>query len=88
MLKFLFLVFVIGFIFFRLLGFFMRLLTGSPVGQKTKSNPYGPYQRTNGHSSRPSDGNVSIDFVPSDNKKKRGDKFRGGEYVDYEEIED
>lgn len=36
---------------------------------------------------RPGEGNVNIDSVPDDNKNPtRHSRFKGGEYVDYEEI--
>jgi len=30
--------------------------------------------------------NVDIDFVPEDKKQGRTDNFKGGEYIDYEEV--
>jgi hypothetical protein len=35
---------------------------------------------------RAKDSNVDIDFVPEDKKQGRTDKFKGGEYIDYEEV--
>lgn len=31
-------------------------------------------------------GSVNIDYVPKNGKEKFGDNFKGGEYVDYEEV--
>ncbi len=45
-----------------------------------QSNQRGPYDQTNRH--RPNDGNVNIDNNPD---QKKSD-FKGGEYVDYEEV--
>ena len=30
--------------------------------------------------------NVDIDYVPEDKKQNQTDKFKGGEYIDYEEV--
>lgn len=30
--------------------------------------------------------NVDIDYVPDDKKQSQTDKFKGGEYIDYEEV--
>ena len=30
--------------------------------------------------------NVDIDYVPEDKKQTRTDKFKGGDYIDYEEV--
>ncbi|WP_339718188.1 DUF4834 family protein [Cyclobacterium amurskyense] len=36
---------------------------------------------------QPKDGNVNVDFVPKDSKKRSG-TITGGDYIDYEEIKD
>ncbi len=37
---------------------------------------------------QPADGNVNIDYIPEEDKKngKGPRNFKGGEYVDYEEV--
>lgn len=35
---------------------------------------------------RPKNGNVDIAFVPKNGRDKEEKNFKGGEYVDYEEI--
>ncbi len=30
--------------------------------------------------------NVDIDYVPEDKKQNKTDNFKGGEYIDYEEV--
>ena len=30
--------------------------------------------------------NVDIDYVPEDKEQNQTDKFKGGEYIDYEEV--
>lgn len=41
--------------------------------------------RNQAHFRRPDDRNVNIDSMPSDKQSKRAD-YKGGEYVDYEEV--
>lgn len=35
---------------------------------------------------RAKDSNVDIDYVPEDKKQNKTDNFKGGEYIDYEEV--
>lgn len=37
---------------------------------------------------QPKDGNVNVDFVPGDRKKKSSGTINGGDYIDYEEVKD
>lgn len=62
-----------------LIGYILYKL-GSSVRVSTHShtNPKQPNQY------KPSDGNVHVDAAPPKEKKRSG--FKGGEYVDYEEI--
>lgn len=82
MLKFLIITFLIGYLIFKLLGFAFKSVL------KSSASSYGQQQssRQNQYEGRkPNDGNVNIDYVP---KKDQRDKknFKGGEYVDFEEI--
>jgi len=67
---------------FRLVS---RFLLGGFVRQAQQRQAQQQHQQT-----RPSDGNVNIEF--SSNKKSKGQKtsddFKGGDYVDYEELKD
>lgn len=36
---------------------------------------------------RAPDSNVNIDYVPDDKKKEGKSKFKGGDYIDYEEVQ-
>ena len=81
MLKFLIIVVLVGYIFYKVGGLIFRTLFG------TLNN--GHYQRGNfqdrqQHNQRPKGGNVNIDYVPDDKKNRKN--FDGGEYVDYEEL--
>lgn len=35
---------------------------------------------------RAKNSNLDIDYVPKDNKQNKTDNFKGGEYIDYEEV--
>ncbi|HLT81443.1 MAG TPA: hypothetical protein VKZ86_10460 [Cyclobacteriaceae bacterium] len=61
---------LVGYVLYKL-GIFRLLLGTSMRGQN--------------HFRRPNDGNVNIDSVPPD-KQSRKAGFKGGEYVDYEEV--
>lgn len=82
MLKFLLIVLLIGFLFFKIFGLFFRVLLG---GQTAPKSNHRSYQNHQSQSRRSADGNVNIDYVPNDSNKSQK-AFKGGEYVDYEEI--
>jgi len=77
MLKFLVILFIVSYVTFKLGGFLMKALNaaaGRDPGQ----------QNFNNRTKKGTDGNVNIDYVP--NEKKGGNDYKGGEYVDYEEV--
>ena len=77
MLKFLAILFIIGYVTFKFGGFLMKMLytaMGEDPSQKNFNN----------QSKRKPGSNVDVDYVP---KKKDGrSDFQGGEYVDYEDV--
>jgi len=78
MLKFALIVFILGYVFFKGLGFFFRvILGGSSVNKNTNQA---------GSQRQPSGGNVKVDYMPKDGSKKSDSDFKGGEYVDFEEV--
>lgn len=79
--KFIIIVLLLGFIFYKTLGFIFKLLGGSQAAGKTRG-----YTQQHYHKPPPANGNVNIDYVP-DEGKKSGGKFKGGEYVDFEEVD-
>lgn len=89
-LKFLLWTFVIGYILYKLSGFFFRsmlFLFGRKM-QKEYAQQNANTRTQQNHRKKPADGNVEIDYVP-DNEAKKGktkEDFRGGEYVDFEEV--
>jgi len=78
MLKFLAILFIFAYITFKFGGFLMKVLN-SALGQDTDR------KNVNDPSAKKSRGNINIDYVPGD-KKRGGSDFKGGEYVDYEEV--
>ena len=80
-----------GLLFFLVFSFIFRTISrfffGSVIRQAQQQQQQRhsqQYQRT-----RPSDGNVNVDFAPKESRKqKSSDDFKGGDYVDYEELND
>ncbi|QSE98623.1 DUF4834 family protein [Fulvivirga lutea] len=78
MIKFLLIIFILGYIFFKGLGFFIRMILGG-----SSMNQFGNQQQSS--SQKPKNGNVNVDYIPKDQKPKK-ENFKGGEYVDFEEV--
>jgi hypothetical protein len=81
LIKFILIVLILSFIFMKVMGYVFRLLGGSQASGKARGYTQQHYNKTT-----PPDGNVHIDYIPDKEKKSSG-KFKGGEYVDYEEVE-
>lgn len=61
-----------------------RLFSVGLFGQSQQQRNFDSSQH---RQTRPSDGNVHVDYAPKDNKtKKSSDNYKGGDYVDYEEV--
>lgn len=87
MLKFLIILFVIGYLFYKVGGFFFRVLSGFGGADQQSYQQHRRQEQYNQQKKKPSGGNVNIDYMPDSQKKNRSSKnFKGGEYVDYEEI--
>jgi Domain of unknown function (DUF4834) len=83
MLKFLLILFLILFIFPRLLKWALR---GFVVSQFTKAQQdFQQKQQSSYSSSNKREGQIDVDFIPP-KKGKNSENFDGGEYVDYEEV--
>lgn len=81
MLKFLIIIFLVGYVFYKVGGVLFRALTGTlGGGQYSREN----FQGRSNQNAKPKGGNVNIDYVPKDQQNKKD--FDGGEYVDYEEL--
>ncbi|MEO1050366.1 MAG: DUF4834 domain-containing protein [Bacteroidota bacterium] len=74
-------IFLIIFLVLRLAGNFFRVFLGTSTSQRDG------FSGNANTKSRPADGNVNIDFVPKKDQKKSSKNYRGGEYVDYEELD-
>jgi hypothetical protein len=72
MLRLLLIFTLIGFVLYKL-GLFKIIINPQIRGQQPRSNFNG----------KPSGGNVNVDSPP---KEKKGSGFKGGDYVDYEEV--
>lgn len=84
MFKFLLILFIIGYVLMKVGGFFFRIFLG---GLGTKA-AYQQSQRNNQQSQQrktTADG-VSIEYVPNEKNERSAKNYKGGEYVDYEEI--
>lgn len=80
MLKFLIILVLILYVFYKTAGFLFRLVFGN-----LRSDP-GHFNNRNHQQSRKAPGtNLNIDKVPQGQAKKDG-TFKGGEYVDFEEV--
>lgn len=77
MFKFLLIVFILSYVVYRVGGFFFKILT---LGGSAQRPP-----RNQSHK-RPPGANVDVDYAPQNKKSKKD--FKGGEYVDYEEVKD
>ena len=78
MLKFLAILFIVSYLTYKVGGFLMRALYVTLGQDPTKRN----FQS---RSRKSPDGNINIDYVPKDKKSPKKD-FKGGDYVDYEEV--
>lgn len=79
--------FLILYLLWRVFGFVFRALfmvMGKRVFDRAKQQQQ-QYQQQQYRQTRNSDGSIRIDHVPPKSKKEETD-FKGGEYVDYEEI--
>lgn len=85
MFKLLLIIFLVIFIFVKVGGFIMKMLFSGFV-KKHQQQSQQNYQRQ--QYKKPSDGNVNIDYIPSDSQKDKSSKsdFKGGDFVDYEEV--
>jgi hypothetical protein len=80
MFKFLLILFLIGYLFFKIGGFLFRLF----LGRTAKAAQERQYQQNN--KGRTTKDGLNIDHVPNQKGKRTGGNFKGGEYVDYEDV--
>ena len=83
LLKFILFIVVFGWIFRAI----SRIFLGRLYKQAQQQQQFTRSQQR--QTKRPADGNVNVDFSPAEKKKpKSSDDFKGGDYVDYEEVKD
>ncbi len=80
MLKF-FAILALLYFFFRSVGHVLRVVLGRSAQARTQQSPYG----RQGQKRTTRDG-LHVDSAPNHQKQKKDD-FKGGDYVDYEEVE-
>lgn len=78
MFKFLLIVFLISYVIYKVGGFFFKILTLGGMSQR---------QQRNQPPKRPPGTNLNVDHAPGQQKSDKSD-FKGGEYVDFEEVKD
>ncbi|MBO6495477.1 MAG: DUF4834 family protein [Roseivirga sp.] len=75
---------VISWIFRGIVRFFSIGLFGQAQQQQQRGFSNGrQYQQSRNNS----DGNINIDYAPKKKSKKSSENFKGGDYVDYEEVD-
>lgn len=78
MFKFLIILILIIYTFYKVAGFFFRLVFGN-----LRSDPGSFKQRPQSHKAHNS--NLNIDKIPLEQSRSKTE-FKGGEYVDFEEV--
>ena len=66
--------FILIWIFFKAIGMIIKTLIGSDTNKSTRYTSPRPKQH----------GNINIEYDP---KGKKDNGYKGGDYVDYEEVE-
>lgn len=85
--KLLLIIILVGFLLSKVFGFFFRVLLGNSAADRANGKAHQNQQYQN-NSRKSADGNVNIDYVPKNGEAKEAPKaFKGGEYVDYEEVD-
>lgn len=62
---------------FRYLGNIIKILSGKDRGKQQFTNNEANYRESD---------NVHIDYIPKSGNNKTKKEFKGGEYIDYEEV--
>ena len=78
MLKFLLILGIVFYLVYKVSGFLTRGLFAGGSSKRAQT------QGRNRTKVRPPDGNLDVDHIP---KNRKPDSFKGGDYVDYEEVD-
>lgn len=82
LIKFILFIVVFGWIFRGI----SRLFLGRLYKQAQQQQQFSQADRR--QHKRPSDGNVNVDYAPQNKRgEKSADNFKGGDYVDYEDVD-
>lgn len=84
MLKFIIISILVIYLVFRVIGFFFKLFFG-PIYQQQRQASGGGQHYTTQRRKAPNS-NLNIDHKPSENSVKSKKDFKGGDYVDFEEV--
>jgi len=83
MIKFLLITIAFFYILSKIGGFVFRRLFGAAAQQAQQQQQ----QQQRAQTKKPSDGNVHIDYVPK-KEDKPSKNFKGGDFVDFEEVKE
>lgn len=83
MIKFLLILFLVFYLLWKVGGFLFRNILVKSFIKHQQGNFQQSQQQKQYR--KPPNSNVNVEFIPPENKVK-GKTFKGGEYVDYEEI--
>ncbi len=84
-LKFVVILLGVGWLLGQLLRYFLRSKLAKFVQQVNEAAK--EQQRHQQHYKKPN-GEVRVDHIPEEFKRKSSDKSKGGDYIDYEEVKD
>ena len=84
MFKFLIISFLIFFLLYKLLGFFFRILLRGTINHHQQQQRQAHSQAS--YNKKPADGNVTVEYIPEPKKERKEKIYKGGEYIDYEEL--
>lgn len=76
---------MVCYLIYKVGGYLLKFFFLS-LGNKMQNSQNFNQTRSHQEPPRPANGNVDIAFVPKNGKDKEEKNFKGGEYVDYEEI--
>jgi hypothetical protein len=87
MFKLLLLILIIGFGVYKVINFLFRILFTLSGGKRTAYRNFntGNYTQQTKQRRRAPNSDLNIDYVPEE-EKKRKKGYKGGDYVDYEEV--
>lgn len=87
MLKFLIILALIIYIFYKVGGFLFRVFFLGASEYEQQKRHQQRYRNQEPPHRRAPDSNLNIDYVPREKRKKNEEGYNGGEYVDYEEVD-